>query len=234
MNDLLTRNSNQVGSKLLSTSANGSMRTQVARRSVGVTVFPAPSETATTELIYDWHLLYISEQTTSGFNLLSQSTGSIEATRTALNEIRKLSGLTWEQLARLFNVSRRSLHFWASGQPLSRFNEENLNRLLGTIRYINRGSASINRSVLFNPSRDGKIPLDLLVAGRHEEVKQLLGSGNAPQKQQLKPLSPDALASRMPQKPEELIDTLHDPIHREVGRSRAVRAVRSRKSDSKQ
>jgi transcriptional regulator with XRE-family HTH domain len=229
MNALLTQNSDHVDYKSLSTSANGPMRTQVAPHYVGITVFPASSETATSELIYHWHCLLRNVQTTSGFNLLSQTTGSIEATRTALNEIRKLSGLTWEQLARLFNVSRRSLHFWASGQPLSRFNEENLNRVLGTIRYINRGGASINRSILLNPIKDGTIPFDLLVAGRHEEVKQLLGSGNVPQKQQVKPLSPDALASRMPQKPEELIDTLHDPIHREVGKSRAVRAVRSRK-----
>ena len=34
---------------------------------------------------------------------------------TAIGELRRLSGLTWDQLARLFNVSRRSLHFWASG-----------------------------------------------------------------------------------------------------------------------
>ncbi|MFB2923296.1 MULTISPECIES: helix-turn-helix domain-containing protein [Aerosakkonema] len=204
-----------------------------SHRPITVPVFPAPSETTTTEPISDWDLLIVSERTTSGLSLSPQPTASTEATRTALNELRKLSGLTWEQLARLFNVSRRSLHFWASGQPLSRFNEESLNRLLGTIRYINRGSASINRSILLSPSSDGKIPLDLLVAGRHEEVKQLIGSGNAPQRPQLQPLSPDAIASRIPQKPEELVDALHDPIHREVGRSRAVRAVRSRKPENK-
>lgn len=233
MNTFSSINSNQQGSSRLLTSTNNSTQTQVNCRFAGVPVFPAPCETTTSKVTSDWDFWHISEQTTSGFNLLSKSTSSVEETRIALNEIRKLSGLTWEQLARLFNVSRRSLHFWASGQPLSRFNEENLNRLLGTIRYINRGSASINRSVLLNPNRNGEIPLDLLVAGRHEEVKQLLGSGNTPQKQQLKPLSPDALASRMPQKPEELIDTLHDPIHREIGKSKAVRAVRNRKSDSK-
>lgn len=202
-------------------------------RPITVPVFPAPSETTSTEPISDWDLLIVSERTTSGLFFSPQPTASGEATRAALNELRKLSGLTWEQLARLFNVSRRSLHFWASGQPLSSFNEESLNRLLGTIRYINRGSASINRSILLSPSSDGKVPLDLLMAGRHEEVKQLIGSVNAPQRPQLQPLSPDAIASRIPQKPEELVDALHDPIHREVGRSRAVRAVRSRKPENK-
>lgn len=228
MNNLLARR------HYMGTSIGEPIPPKAVHRPIAVPVFPAPSETTNTESVSDWDLLIVSERTTSGLTLSSQSVATTEATRSALNELRKLSGLTWEQLARLFNVSRRSLHFWASGQPLSRFNEESLNRLLGTVRYINRGSASINRSILLSPSSDGTIPLDLLVAGRHEEVKQLIGSGNVPQKSLLKPISPDAIASRMPQKPEELVDALHDPIHREVGRSRTVRAVRSRKRDSNQ
>lgn len=226
MNNLLA------GRHYMSTSIGEPIRPKA--RPIAVPVFPAPCETTNTETVSDWDLLIVSERTTSGLTLSFQPVASTEATRSALNELRKLSGLTWEQLARLFNVSRRSLHFWASGQPLKRFNEESLNRLLGTVRYINRGSASINRSILLSPSNDGSIPFDLLVTGRHEEVMQLLGPGNAPQKPQLKPLSPDAIASRMPQKPEELVDALHDPIHREVGRSRSVRAARSRKRNSNQ
>ncbi|HBB35883.1 MAG TPA: transcriptional regulator [Cyanobacteria bacterium UBA8803] len=228
MNTLLNRRD------YLGTSTGEPMRTQVAHRPIAIPVFPATSETTSSEPISDWDLLIVSERTTSGLTLSSQPVASTEATRSALNELRQLSGLTWEQLARLFNVSRRSLHFWASGQPLYPSNEERLNRLLGTVRYINRGSASINRSILLSPSSDGRIPLDLLIAGWYEEVKQLIGSGNTPQKSPLKPLSEDAIASRMPQKPEELVDALHDPIHREVGRSRTVRAVRSRKRDSNQ
>lgn len=228
MNNLLA------GRHYMGTSLGEPIRPKVVHRPIAVPVFPAPSETTNTESVSDWDLLIVSERTTSGLTLSSQPATSTEATRIALNELRKLSGLTWEQLARLFNVSRRSLHFWASGQPLSRFNEESLNRLLGTVRYINRGSASINRSILLSPSSDGSIPFDLLVTGRHEEVKQLLSPGNTPQRPQLKPLSSEAIASRMPQKPEELVEALHDPIHREVGRSRTVRAVRNRKRDSNQ
>jgi DNA-binding transcriptional regulator YiaG len=40
-----------------------------------------------------------------------------------------VSGLTWEQLARLFGVSRRSLHAWASGTRLSGANAERLAEL---------------------------------------------------------------------------------------------------------
>lgn len=229
MNTLSTRRD------YLGTSADEPMRTQVAHRAVTVLVFPTLHETTSTEPISAWDLLSVSERTTSGFTPYSQPSAFTEATRTALNELRKLSGLTWEQLARLFNVSRRSLHLWASGQPLSRSNEESLNRLLGTIRYINRGSASINRSVLLTPSSEGKLPFDLLVEGKHEEVKRLFGLGSAPQKPQLVPLSAEAKAARMPAfKPEDLIDARHDAIHREVGRSRPARAARSRSRGSRQ
>ncbi|MES1025427.1 helix-turn-helix transcriptional regulator [Gloeocapsa sp. BRSZ] len=216
------------------TSASGSMRYSVPHRPnvVTVPVFPTFFGTATNEPISDQDLLLVLERTNSGLPLSLQSANATEANRAALNELRKLSGLTWEQLAKLFNVSRRSLHFWASGQPLSRFNEENLNRLLGTIRYINRGSASINRKLLLSPSRDSRLFLDLLIAGEHEQVKQILGPGNAPTKPQLVPLSKDASMSRMPLPPEDLVDALQEPIHREVGRSRPARAARSRKHGS--
>jgi transcriptional regulator with XRE-family HTH domain len=199
---------------------------------VTVTVFPVLSGTASNQPISDRDLLVVLGRTNSGLPSSFQSANSAEANREALHELRKLSGLTWEQLAKLFNVSRRSLHFWASGQPLSRFNEENLNRLLGTIRYINRGSASINRHLLLSPGRDGRLLFDLLIAGEHEEVKRTLGSGNAPPKPQLVPLSEDARMSRMPPPPEELVDALQEPIHREVGRSRPARAARSRQHGS--
>lgn len=192
----------------------------------------APSSTTTSRETINRNLVAASEMTTSGVAMASIS--SPEATQKALSELRRLSGLTWDQLAKLFNVSRRSLHFWASGQPLSRFNEEHLNRLLGTIRYIDRGSASLNRSLLLCPDSNGNPLFDLLVAGRYEEVKRIAGSNNAPRRPLLGSLSEDARKMRMPQKPEDLVDALNDPIHRDVGRSRPARAVRSRKNSSGQ
>jgi DNA-binding XRE family transcriptional regulator len=182
MNPLLTGRHYQTGfTSLLGTSAQGSMQTQAASRPVTITVFPALAETTSTPPISDWELLVVSERTTSGLTLLfSPSASSTEATQTVVNEVRKLSGLTWEQLALALNVSRRSLHFWASGQPLSRSHEESVNQLLSTLRYINRGSAAINRRVLLSPTSDGQVPFELLVAGKYEAVKQLLGPGNMP------------------------------------------------------
>lgn len=192
------------------TSALGSMKYQDSYCLIATKVFQALPSSVNSRAIFNTNALAIQEMTTSGFTVLS--TSFTEATRKAINELRKLSGLTWDQLAKIFNVSRRSVHFWASGQQLSSFNEENLNRLLGTIRYIDRGRADINRSLLMSPGSDGKPLLDLLTTGKYEEVKQILGAGNAPQKPKLVSLSEDTRVSRMPPNPADLVDALQEPI----------------------
>jgi hypothetical protein len=49
-----------------------------------------------------------------------------QSNATMLESLHSLSGLTWEQIARLFNVSRRSVHLWLAGGRLSAANEERL------------------------------------------------------------------------------------------------------------
>ncbi len=174
------------------------------------------------------------KMTTSGVKIRSTTSQALlltspgRTTQQAINELRKLSGLTWEQLATLFNVSRRSVHFWASGQPLTSANEEKLNRILDVIEYISRGSASINRSLLMGIADDGKSYLELLTASEFERVKHLLDAGNTPTKPKLGQLSQAAEMARMPPNPADLVDALQDSIHREVGKSRAAKSVRSR------
>jgi len=226
MNTMLSKNPNERSS----TSALGAMKDSDTHSFIGSIISLVSSGTTASRVSDHRGLLAAVDRTTSGITL--RATGSPEATQKSISELRRLSGLTWDQLAKLFNVSRRSLHFWASGQPLSRFNEEQLNRLLEAIQYIDRGSANLNRSLLLKGS-NGKF-FDLLVAGKYEEFKKIVGCGNAPQKPQLGSLSEDALVARRPQNPADLVDALQEPIHREVGRSRPARAARSRKNNSGQ
>ena len=180
------------------------------------------------------------KMTTSGVKLpatilpTQPATPPVRLPQQAVNELRKLSGLTWEQLACLFDVSRRSVHFWASGQPLAVAHEEKLNRILDAVQYISLGSASLNRSLLMGLDKDGRSYLELLAAGEYMEVKRLLGVGNAHTKPQLAPLAPAAAAARIPANPADLVDALQDPIHREVGKSKLAKSVRSRKHRDEQ
>ncbi|MBD2569878.1 hypothetical protein [Anabaena lutea] len=152
------------------------------------------------------------------FEQLRSVASDNEGIRHSLHELRKISGLTWEHLAKLFGVSLEKINLWASGEPLPYSDRERFTQLLEVVRYINRGSAGINRNMLLN-SFDGETPYELLAIGKFEEVKQLLGNGNAPQKPQLTPLSKDAEASRMPSNPGNLVGALQDTIHRDIGRS---------------
>ncbi len=162
----------------------------------------------------DWNFVVV-EQTNSGLVIQGNSRRS---SGSAIMELRRLTGFSWDQLARLFGVNRRSLHFWASGEPPSPANEERLQRVLAAVRRIDRGTASVNRSLLLSPLSDGIIPYDLLIASKYDEVVDRLGSGPVGVRPRPGPLSPQAAALRRPPKPHELMGALQDPVHIRKGR----------------
>jgi DNA-binding transcriptional regulator YiaG len=160
------------------------------------------------------------EQTTAGASIvLTKRAGP------AIAELRRVSGFTWDQLARLFNVSRRSLHFWASGKAMTSSNEEHLQRLLAVVRKVDRGSAGANRTALLAVRDDGTIPFDLLAAEQYERVVALLGPGETRRVQAPK-LSAEAMPDRAPRPPEDLVGALQDRVHPASGRLLGAKAVR--------
>ena len=145
----------------------------------------------------------------------------------ALSELRRISGLTWDQLARLFSVSRRSVHFWASGKPLSAPNEEHLYELHGVVQRIRRNSASETRSVLFQSSL-GKIPFNLLADRKYQEVWELVGEGTFKTEPVRGELSKEAREARRPIAPKNLVSTDYTPVHLNKEQARAVRTLRTK------
>jgi transcriptional regulator with XRE-family HTH domain len=143
----------------------------------------------------------------------------------AIGELRRLSGLTWEQLARLLDVSRRSLHFWASGHAMNASHEERLARVLAVVRKVDRGSSSANRALLLNAMEDGVIPV--LLASDDAVALSRLGVGNFPRASP-PGLSGAARAARAPRPPEELVGALHDRIQIQGGAARPARGVKVR------
>jgi len=162
------------------------------------------------------------EQTTAGAAVLPA-----EPAGAPVAELRRLSGFTWDQLARLFNVSRRSVHFWASGKAMTPSNEEHLQRLLAVIRKTDRGSPSANRAAMLKVQADGTIPFDLLAAEEYERVVNILGPADAGRLYSAKRPAPLSTAPA-PQRPEELVGALQDRVHRETGIARVAKSVRTR------
>ena len=151
-----------------------------------------------------------------------------EATRKAISELRRISGLTWEQLAELFGVSHRSVHFWASGQPLNAANHERLMHVLDVVRHADRGTARGTRAALLE-ARGGTIAFEMLASQRFREARVALGRGHARPVPVLTQLSEAARAARKPLPPDELYDAKSDRVHQEPGRGRAARTARGQR-----
>jgi hypothetical protein len=97
--------------------------------------------------------------------------------RDGIFELRRLTGFTWDDLADLLSVTRRSLHLWANGGPINTPNEKRVRDLLVTMRKLDRGTARENRSLLIAPQPDGGVFSDLLRRQRFEEALVLAGQG---------------------------------------------------------
>jgi len=192
------------------------------------------SGTSSAEPTQLWEAPYVrqSESTASspGGQLYKHWDNSLTSADTghAVAEIRRLSGLTWKQLGDLLGVSRRSAHFWASGKPLSAANEARLMQVLDIIREGYRGDARSTRAALFHAT-EGLTPFELLASERFVEARKLLGKG-AKRLAARTALDPAARAARRPPSPEEMVDALNDQIHRDIGKGRAARTVRNKRS----
>ena len=76
--------------------------------------------------------------------------------------LRDISGLTWEQLSRIFAVSRRSVHLWASGKSLNAPHAELLGRVLGLVMQLPGDTPEQRRAALLSPTETGVSLFDQL------------------------------------------------------------------------
>lgn len=76
-------------------------------------------------------------------------TEKLSGTAVAIREVRERAGLTWDQIARLFGVSRRSVHLWAGGGRMTAANEESLLRVANLVSSMDGAVAlDVRRAVL--------------------------------------------------------------------------------------
>ena len=149
----------------------------------------------------------------------------------AISELRRISGLTWEQLAGMLQVSRRSLHFWATDKQMHPANEQRLQRVLAVLRRIDRGFPAQNRTLLLSPLEDGVMPYDLLRDARYEEVAERLGEGQSSPRLRVPPMSDDEWARRRPPAPADLLGARQESIHVESGRVIRTKPIRRSRRD---
>jgi DNA-binding transcriptional regulator YiaG len=197
---------------------------------VAGSLLPATSSNASPRFL-EGAVVMESDATSSGAGEMSEpiemaESTSHEATRAALTTLRRLTGLTWDQIARLFNVSRRSVHFWASGKPMTSEHEEHLHRLLAVVRGANRSADALRAALL--SVVDGEQVLGLLMARRYDVATVVLGTGDARVAVPRTPLSASVEEARRPLAPEDLAVDEGERSYPIDGRGHAVPAVRGK------
>ena len=94
-----------------------------------------------------------------------------------VQEFKRLSGLTWAQVASVFGVSSLPPFDWAFGKPVNAKNHEKLVSAVEVIRYIDRGASEDNRNLLLSEAVSGQTYLKLLKSAQFEIVRKIAGNG---------------------------------------------------------
>lgn len=138
--------------------------------------------------------------------------------RDGIFELRRLTGLTWEELAALLSVTRRSLHLWANGGAINTVNERHVRDLLAAMRELDRGTARENRALLLAPLSEAGSTVSDLLRGRHfADALKLVGRGRGR-------AAPPSVTGEALWKPERLsvadrLGTSDERIHTDGGRA---------------
>ena len=150
------------------------------------------------------------------------------STQEGVSQLRRMAGLTWDLVGRLFGVSRRSAHFWASGKPMTAEHEEHLARLLGLLAAMDAPAEGRRAALLAVVA--GEVVLDRLAARRYAEAEGALtassGADVSRPSRHRTPLSPAATDARRPLPPGVLAAGEAQAVHPIEGRGRAVKSRR--------
>lgn len=149
--------------------------------------------------------------------------------RQILHLLHRWSGLTWDQVAELFGVDRRSVHFWSSGRALNADNEEHLYQLWAVLQFMDRGLAPVNRAALLSAGEDGLRPFDLLARHQYAEARAHLGRGQGRRPGAELPRLPAEKARAWGLPVDTLAQALIDPVATEPGKERPAKAARREK-----
>ena len=152
-----------------------------------------------------------------------------ETTAEAILEIRRRSGLIWEELGDLFGVSRRSVHHWANGRPVSAGHDRMIRRMLAAVRNLDRGDQERTRALLLTVDECmGISAFDLLRDGRFDEAMRRVDS-IPPVEPQSTPLSNAAWEARQPPSPVLVLEAEQERPNIPAN-ARAVRPRRTSKT----
>ena len=123
--------------------------------------------------------------------------------------IRQIANLTWDETAKLFGVTRRTVHLWANGRHPSGDQERKLNRILGIFSSHQNLSPSSLRARLMASAQPGTLFFDLICNNEFDVFQSLFSNDKVRNK-----FSPPSLLSGprayIAPSPVLLLDALQD------------------------
>jgi hypothetical protein len=153
-----------------------------------------------------------------------------------LDEIKSISGLTWEQLGRIMGVSRRAIHLWLRGNALSRANEERLHTILHIVRSLGGRSQLEVRSRMLDKS--GGVSVASLLTAQEDEAasalarQRALSQGAPALFEHATSRSREVLDSRRSSvTATDLLEAGTGPVHTTGGRPKRVRRMKRGTAD---
>lgn len=109
-------------------------------------------------------IAYVSFQTGNGTAVAATAQAGTESgTAVEIRALRETSGLSWQQIARLFGVSRRAVHMWAAGGRMTDHHAELLERHLAVVRHHDQGEMEATRKHLLSVGQGHRSPYQLMV-----------------------------------------------------------------------
>lgn len=90
--------------------------------------------------------------------------------------VKDQSGLTWDQIARAFDVSRRAVHLWTNGGRLSAGNAEAIQAFAALVREAAGATPTETRAALLAVGADGLGLLDRFRRARYKESVGVTGT----------------------------------------------------------
>lgn len=140
-----------------------------------------------------------------------------------LQKVKGSTGLSWEKIAKLFNVSRRAVYDWLEGKPMSEQNYSKLCKVEEALLRMKYSTPFQVRTLLLFGNSSGENPYQLLKQERYEEFSQFVQSGryDFEQAEHLSDVSP---ADRL--------SALHGKVHTDLPGKRRSTASRRRPADT--
>lgn len=141
--------------------------------------------------------------------LPSSKKESTPSTARGILAIRQVANLTWDETARIFGVSRRSVHLWANGRHPSGDQERKLNKVLGILSSYQYLGPSSLRERLMASATPGTLYFDLLCKDEFETFQNHFAPENGTGQSPARSLSLD-VSRYTPQPPIPLLEALQD------------------------